>query len=67
MDVVIIQNKDLNRSQWKIGLSIEVHLVNDGIVRRVEVKYINSSGTPIIVERPVQNLVVLVAVEECDD
>ena len=48
------------------GLITEVHLANDGIVRRVKVRYINSSGTPIIVERPVQNLVVLIAAKECD-
>ena len=65
-DVVIIQNKDLKRSQWKVGLITDVKLANDGIVRRVNVRYINSSGTPIIVERPVQNLVVLLASEECN-
>ena len=65
-DIVIIQNKDLKRSHWKIGLVIEVQKMVDGVVRRVKVKYINTAGTSTIVERPVQNLVVLLANEERD-
>ena len=65
-DIVIIQDKDLRRDQWKIGLITEVNVGADGRVRRVKVKYCNSSGTSTVVERPIQNLVILLAAEESD-
>ena len=58
-DVVIIKDKDLKRSKWKLGLIQEASPGSDGNVRRVSVKYINSAGSAIQVQRPVQNLVVL--------
>ena len=58
-DVVVIQDKDCKRSYWKLGLVQETFPSLDGKVRRVRVKYINSSGTATEVQRPVQNLVVL--------
>ena len=64
-DVVIIQDKLLRRSQWKLGLITEVFCGSDKKVRHVKVKYVNpSTGSPIEVERPVQRLVIILAVEE---
>ena len=62
-DVVVLQDKNLRRGQWKLGIVTDALLGNDNIVRRVIVKYINpTSNTPIEVERPVQRLVVLLAI-----
>ena len=64
-DVVIIQDTSLRRNQWKLGLTTEVFHGSDNKVRRVKIKYINpNSGSPIEVERPVQRLVIILAVEE---
>ena len=64
-DVVLIQDKSLRRSQWKLGMVTEVFAGMDHKIRRVRVKYINpSTSSPIEVERPVQQLVVILAVEE---
>ena len=63
-DIVIIQDKDLKRSRWRLGLVRETYLGSDGKVRRVLLRYINSSGAATEVERPVQRLVLLVPTEE---
>ena len=65
-DIVIIKDKDSKRSNWKIGLITDANVADDGNVRRVKVKYPNSFGTLTEVERPVQNLVVLLAAEESE-
>ena len=52
-DVVIIQDKDLKRGQWKIGQIREVSEGIDGHVRRVKVRYVNPTGALNEVERPV--------------
>ena len=58
-----IQDKTLKRYQWKLGLITDVFCGSDNKVRHVKVKYINpSSGSPIEVERPVQRLVIILAV-----
>ena len=65
-DIVIIKDKDAKRSKWKLGLVTEANPGADSKVRRVRVKYINPSGNPAEFERPVQNLVVLLAAEEVE-
>ena len=62
-DVVIIKDKDLKRSKWKLGLIEEVFLGTDSHVRRVALRYINSAGDATHVKRPVQNLVLLLPVD----
>ena len=64
-DIVLIQDKNLNRNQWKLGMVIEANPGVDKKVRNVRVKYINSSsGSKIEVERPIQRLIVLLAANE---
>jgi hypothetical protein len=66
-DVVIVKDKDIKRSRWKLGLILAAHpTALDGRVRRVRLKYINSAGTATEVERAVQNLVVLLPNETID-
>ena len=67
-DVVIIQDTGLKRSQWKLGVITQANKGDDNRVRRVKVEYVNvSSGGGVArveVERPVQWLVVILAVDE---
>ena len=60
---MIIQDKDSKRSCWKLGLVLETYPAADGKVRRVLLKYINSAGTATEVQRPIQNLVILLPIE----
>ena len=63
-DIVLIQDNNARRSQWKMGLISEANPDSDDKVRRVRVKYINPSSNSIIeIDRPVQRLIVLLAVE----
>ena len=64
-DIVIIQDKFLQRNQWKLGKLTEVFYGSDGKVGRVTVRYVNpSSNSPIEIERPIQRQVVILAAEE---
>ena len=59
-DLVIIKDKDLPRGKWKVGLISKINVDDDGKVRRVAVKYKNSTNQAYIeIERPIQNLVVI--------
>ena len=50
-DIVIIQDKFLQRNQWKLGKLTEVFYGSDGKVRRVKARYVNpSSNSPIEIE-----------------
>ena len=62
-DVVMIQDSNVVRGNWKIGIVINILDSKDGRVRNVEVKYKNGT-TAIKVKRAVQRLIVLVPVEE---
>lgn len=68
-DVVLIQDTNPVRGNWKIGIVTEVHPSQDNKVRRVTVSYKNQhqTGTPArytSIERAVHKLNVLVAVED---
>ena len=68
-DVVLIQNSNPVRGNWKIGIVTEVHPSQDNKVRQVTVSYKNQhqSGTPArytSIERAVHKLIVLVTVED---
>ena len=59
----MIQDSNVVRGNWKIGIVINILDSKDGRVRNVEVKYKNGT-TAIKVKRAVQRLIVLVPVEE---
>ena len=64
-DIVIIQDKFLQRNQWKLGKLTEVFYGIDGKVRRAKVRYVNpSSNSPIEIERLIQRPLVILAVEK---
>ena len=64
-DIVLVADKNLPRSQWKLCRVTTVEPGIDGKVRRVSLMYKNkSSDTVITIERPVQKIVVVLPVEE---
>ena len=77
-DIVLIQDKNVLRGKWKLGVVVEALASNDGTVRNVSVQYTNVStdgtkdkllenSSKEIVKRPVQKLVVVKAVDEDDN
>ena len=64
-DIVILADKDLKRGKWKLAKVTAANTsLRDGFVRNVEVQYKNpDSNSFTTVQRPVQKLVVLVAVD----
>ena len=72
-DVVIMKDKNALRDQWKIGKIIHVLPNDDGVVRRVVVRYAtktllkNGLYQTIDVERAVHNLIVLVPAKDTED
>ena len=61
-DVVMIQDSNVVRGEWRIGIVVNILNSKDGRVRNVEVKY-KSGTTEIKVKRAVQRLIVLVPAE----
>ena len=73
-DVVLIQDSNEVRGKWKMGLVEEGINSLDGKVRRVKISYrTTEDGSRRVIERPVQRLILLAAVEdtsvegECSD
>ena len=62
-DVVMIQDSNVVRGEWRMGVIIKILESKDGRVRNVEVKYKNG-GTDIKVKRPIQRLIVIVPAED---
>ena len=64
-DFVLISDKDLKRGEWKLGKISKVEQGIDGKVRWVTVQYKNR-GSDVFseIERPVQRVVVIHAVDE---
>ena len=72
-DVVMIQDSNSVRGQWKVGRVSKALVEDDGRVRRVEVQYkcLPTKETKVYkgqayttIERPVQRLVVIFAANE---
>ena len=61
-DVVMIQDSNAFRSDWKLGVVEKVLDSKDGRVRNVDVKYKNDQ-TDVVVKRAVQKLIVVVPVD----
>ena len=64
-DVVLIQDSDAFRGKWKKAVVDEATPSDDGKVRHVRVRYRNGD-TNITVDRPVQRLILLVPVDDCE-
>ena len=61
-DVVLLQDSNLVRGEWKLGRISNIFPSKDNRIRKVEVIYKRESTT-ITVLRPVQRIIVLVPVE----
>ena len=62
-DVVLVQDSNLVRGEWKMALVSNILQSKDNRVRKVEVTYKRGS-TSITVSRPVQKLIILVPKED---
>ena len=60
-DVVLVEDANLLRGQWKMAMVEEPIRSEDNTVRRVLISYKTAEGTRQVVERPVQKLILLAA------
>ena len=58
-DVVMIQDSNVVRGEWKLGIIVDILKSKDGRVRNVEVRYKNGT-TDVKVRRAVQQFIVIV-------
>ena len=69
-DIVLIQDSNAIRGNWKLGRVYNVELSKDGVVRNCQIQYkaINPDSTNrkgfTTIRRPVQKLVIILPVEE---
>ena len=63
-DVVLVQDTNEVRGKWKMALVRAPLISQDGMVRRVKIKYRTEAGTDQEVERPVQRLILLAAADD---
>ena len=61
-DVVMVQDANLVRGEWTLGVIDEILISKDGRVRNVVVRYKNGT-TNMKVRRAVQRLIVIVSVD----
>ena len=76
-DLVLIQDFNLVRGQWRLGIVSNTFPGSDGKVRKVEVQYKNpKQGDPVTkyqgrgyvtIERPVHRLVLLIPKDDISD
>ena len=76
-DLVLIQDSNLVRGQWRLGIVSNTFPGSDGKVRKVEVQYKNpKQGDPVTkyqgrgyvtIERPVHRLVLLIPKDDISD
>ena len=76
-DLVMVQDSNLIRGDWRLGRVVEIYPDDKGVVRNVEVEYKlqNPDESPKVykskpfsrIRRAVQRLVVVMAAEEMDD
>ena len=65
-DIVLLQDSNVLRGKWKKAIVTEAHPSNDGKVRHVKLRYRTTDDTNIIIDRPVQRLILLVPVDDCE-
>ncbi|KAJ8023689.1 hypothetical protein HOLleu_36196 [Holothuria leucospilota] len=63
-DVVLVQDSNIIRGKWRMGIVTEVYPDEAGKICNVKVKVCKDSGGQSSVKRAVQRLVVLIPVEE---
>ena len=62
-DIVLVQDSNAIRGDWKRAIVVETQISQDNKVRRVTIEY-SSGSTKIRVQRPVQRLIVLVPADQ---
>ena len=66
-DVVLIHDSNEVRGKWKLGLVEKSLTSEDGKVRRVRLRYRTEKGAMQEIERPVQRLILLAAVDDASE
>ena len=76
-DVVVVQDSNVVRGEWRLALVTEVYPGSDGRVRRVLISYKNINPTEPVnkyrgvgytsLERPVHKLIVIIPSEDKED
>ena len=59
-DIVLVEDSDALRGEWKMARVVEAKTSEDGKVRRVRLFYKSKSGAAQEIERAVQKLILLV-------
>ena len=67
-DVVLVKDENLPRNQWQLARVVRTYPSDDGLVRKVKILLADSSiddsgrrsKSPVMLERPIQKLVLLV-------
>ena len=65
-DVVLVQDSNALRGKWKKAIITEADPSEDGKVRHNRLKYRTKDNTNIIIDRPIQRLILLVPVDNCE-
>ena len=65
-DTVLLQDSNVVRGEWKMGVITDTTASRDNRIRKVDVMY-KRDNTSITVSRPVQKLIVLVPIDENSD
>ena len=73
-DIVLVHDKESPRNKWPLAMIIEVIEGSDGLVRRARVRMGTSkldgrgkrTSSPSVLERPIQELVLLIGLEDYD-
>jgi hypothetical protein len=72
---VVLLHEEAPRMKWPMGVVTAVHLSQDGLVRRIQIKvanrHLDASGVPTkkpsMLERPIQKIVLLLPAHNLDD
>ena len=65
-DVVLLQDSNALRGQWKKAVVEEATVSSDGKVRHVRIRYRSKENKNIVIDRPVQRLILLVPVDDTE-
>ena len=65
-DIVLIQDSNALRGKWKKAIVVDATPSADGKVRHAQLRYQTNENTNIVVDRPVQRLILLVPVDDSE-
>ena len=63
-DIVLLKDEDVRRNQWPTARVVEVFPSSDGLVRSVKVLIASQDDKRLMLDRPINKLVLLLESEE---